>query len=49
MTPSDSIDYQIASLRQLALGVNVPLYVMATGYDIDNAASGIVFQCSVIF
>ena len=26
-----------------------PLYVMATGYDIDIAPSGIVFQCSVYY
>ena len=37
----------VTLLRQFALGANVPLYVMATGYDIDIAPSGIVFQCSV--
>ena len=47
-TPSDTIHYQIASVRQFALGANVPLYVMATGYDVDIAPSDIVFQCSVI-
>ena len=36
----------MALLCQFALGANVPLYVMATGYDIDIAPSGIVFQCS---
>ena len=47
-TPSDTIHYQIASLHQFALGANVPLYVMATGYDRDIVPSGIIFQCSVI-
>ena len=34
----------MALLRQFAIGANVPLYVMATGYDIDIAPSGIVFN-----
>ena len=31
----------VASIRPFALSVNVSLYVMATGYDIDSASSGI--------
>ena len=44
---SSSNSCPMALLRQFALGANVPLYVMATGYDIDIVPSGIIFQCSV--
>ena len=50
-TLRDTIHYLIASLRQFAVNVNVPLYVMATGYDIDIAPSQwyhFSTQCNIV-
>ena len=40
VTLSDTIHHLISC--QFARSVNVPKYVIVTGYDIDNAPSGIV-------
>ena len=42
MACSDNFDHIV--LQQFALSVNVQLHVMATGYDMENAPSGIVCQ-----